>query len=103
MNQETKKTCNGWSNFQTWVVNLWISNEQGSYLHWRNRTKALLAESATEDERLSALARLADEIRDAIHEECAITKPNLAADLMNAALAEVEWHEIAQDLLDSSE
>lgn len=48
------------------------------------------------------MARLADEIRDEITEQCAIPKANLAADLMNAALGAVDWHEIAQDLLDDT-
>ena len=29
MNNE--KTYNGWTNYETWAVGLWIDNEQGSY------------------------------------------------------------------------
>ena len=103
MNQEAKKTFNGWSNYQTWAVNLWITNTQSSYFHWRNRTKEILGEPATQDDVRLALATLADEIREAIEEECAIPNANLASDLMNAALAEVDWHEIAQALMDDAD
>src|SRR5437763_690793 len=103
MNQEAKKTFNGWSNHQTWAVNLWITNAQSSYFHWRTRTKELLGEPVTQDDVRLALASLADEIREAIEEECAIPKANLASDLMNAALAEVDWHEIAQAFLDDAD
>ena len=102
MNQEVKRTFNGWSNYQTWAVNLWITNEQSSYFYWRDRTKVLVRESAAGDKGHSALATLADEIREAIEEECAIPKASLAADLMNAALAEVDWHEIAQGLVNDA-
>jgi len=27
----TDTTCNGWTNYQTWNVALWISNQQGLY------------------------------------------------------------------------
>ena len=31
----TKKEYNGWHNYETWLVKLWIDNEEGSYNYWR--------------------------------------------------------------------
>lgn len=103
MNQNERKSYNGWTNYETWAVHLWLTNEKGSYLHWKERTREILAnQSEADDDAPSALARLGDEIREAVHEECAITKANLAADLMNAALSEIDWCEIAQDFIEDA-
>lgn len=100
MKHDEKPTYNGWSNYETWAVNLWLSNDEGSYRHWTDRTRELVAECGGGDTDRSALARLARELKDAVHEECAIPKANLAADLMSAALGEVDWREIARSWID---
>ena len=100
MKRDEKPTYNGWSNYETWAVNLWISNEEGSYRYWTDRTRELIAECADGDADRSALSRLARELEEAVHEECAIPKANLASDLMNAALGEVDWCEIARSWID---
>ena len=32
-----EKRYNGWTNYETWAVNLWIDNDQGSYTYWREQ------------------------------------------------------------------
>jgi hypothetical protein len=49
-----------------------------------------------------ACACLADELQEQISEQCAVPGANLASDLMGAALARVDWHEIAQEFLDDA-
>lgn len=100
MTHDENPTYNGWSNYETWVVNLWLSNEEGSYRYWTDRTRELIAECADEADDRSALTRLARELKESVHEECATPKANLAADLMNAALGEVDWCEIARSRID---
>ena len=102
MNQDAKKTHNGWTNYETWAVNLSLTNERGPYEYWTRRTREILADSPKEADWRVAAERLAAEISETIKEECAIEKANLAADLMNAALGEVDWHEIAQALIDDA-
>lgn len=34
----TKKEYNGWTNFETWNVNLWLDNEQSSQEYWQEQT-----------------------------------------------------------------
>ena len=48
------------------------------------------------------MARLGDEIREAVNGECAIQNATLAADLMNAALSEFDWCEIAQEFIEDA-
>ena len=105
MNQDESKCYNGWTNYETWAVNLWINNDEGGYRFWRERTEAVLTEvreQKNSDENILEIAysRLAEELKEAIHAECTIPKATLAADLMNAALAEVDWREIARDMID---
>jgi hypothetical protein len=40
---------NGWTNYETWVVNLWIDNEQGSLEFFREQAKATYDEAAATD------------------------------------------------------
>lgn len=85
---DESKTYNGWKNYETWCVALWIDNEPGEYLFWRDRAKATLSELELADE-------LKSHHEDAIHD---MKLYGFAADLMNAALSEVDWREIAEHL-----
>ena len=84
MNQE-KKIYNGWCNYETWAVHLWLTNEQSSYFHWRERAKEIAETNDPNEGIRSALSRFAEEICAAITGECSIQKASLSADLMNAA------------------
>lgn len=70
---------NGWSNYETWAVALWIGNEQGSYQYWEQD-------------------QAGECYRDAVKEQLGewVFGPGNDADLLNAALQEVNRHEIAE-------
>lgn len=97
--KEENPTYNGWSNYETWAVHLWLTNEEGNYRYWTGRAAEILDDPPDEDPG-SVPARLAEEIREAVSDQCEIEKPTLAADLVNAALGEVDWLEIARALID---
>jgi len=99
------KEYNGWTNYETWVVNLWMDNEEGSYRYWREQAEEAW-ESALEDRRYpnqtqaeSAKCQLADRLK-AEHEESAPELEGVFADLLNAAMSEVNWYEIAEHMID---
>ena len=94
---------NGWSNYETWCVRLWIDNEQSSIDSWReiareiyDVSKGLDHHHITKDDRarIDLARRLKYEIED--HP---FPGSGLYTDLLNAALSEVDWHEIATSLL----
>lgn len=105
----TDKTYNGWTNYETWNVKLWMDNDQGSDAYYREVAQEVYddAEASkifTKEERatLNLSDRLKDEYEEAMCEmlketgkECSVW-----ADLLGAALSEVNWREIAEHFID---
>ena len=102
MNNETK-TYNGWTNYETWNVALWIDNDAGIKDYWRDRATNWLAISIadkifTVKER--ATLDLADELKEEFIDGMPDLGPSTYTDLLNSALSEVNWHEIAKHLIE---
>lgn len=100
MSNDTK--YNGWTNYETWLVNLWMDNEQGSSEYWNECAQEAYDNadsdtSFTREER--ATLNLADTMKDE-HEEAQPEVTGLWADMMNAALSEVNWYEIAEHYIE---
>ena len=101
------KKYNGWTNYETWAVALWIDNEQSSYLYWREEAERHYREAARSDlvrkgvcsAAQSATVALAERLKDEIRDGSPLDGPTVYTDLLNAALGEVDWHEIAVELL----
>ena len=106
MNAE--KTYNGWTNYETWNVKLWMDNDQGSYEYWREqaqeaysrgyRINGPLGDSFTREEK--AAYALAQQLKDEIEESAPDLGASMFADLLGAALSEVNWHEIATSMIE---
>lgn len=96
----TKKEYNGWTNYETWVTNLWIDNDH--YLYERSREIAEDAKALpTNRERIWGIAHsLQNLIEDEIWEAGLTNSSCLAADLVNSALAEIDWIEIANHMIE---
>jgi hypothetical protein len=86
------KEYNGWSNYETWVVNLWLENDQSTY----NFMLELLAH-AREDysDKSKVVYSYADMIKEYI-EENTPEVTGMYADLLNSAISEVNFREIAR-------
>lgn len=96
---------NGWTNYETWNVKLWLDNEQS--------TQEMCAEYAreawsnAEGNRYSsrsqvARAALSESIK-AFVEDNAPQVESMYADLLNAAMSEVNYREIANSFLEEME
>ena len=78
------KTYNGWTNYETWVLNMWMSNDEGSWDYWLKEGMRV--------QDVSDLSKLMKE-----HYEEQLPKlEGFAADLLNAAMSEVNWYELAE-------
>lgn len=81
---------NGWTNYATWNVNLWLTNDEGSYNYWMERAR---------DSEVNELAiALENEHREAMPELNASTY----SDLLQYILSSVNWHEIAKSLTEEA-
>lgn len=105
------KQYNGWANYETWCVNLWMDNEEGGWAYWREIAEECLTETVdpgtqaylTHQERAAYL--LADRIKAAHEDEDANPldgKPSVYSDLLTAALSEVDWREIAEHYIEDA-
>lgn len=82
------ETYNGWTNHETWAVNLWLND--GSLDD--------LVEEVGEDE-----TSLAEAIEELTYEVCGIDgqqPASLALDLLTSALEAVNWREIARAVIE---
>jgi len=103
----------GWKNYETWAVALWLDNDQGSYEYWRETLAELreesqdqglrsefTPESVTDDDlvRYELAERLKD-YHDEMASEMGLQDQGVFSDLLNAALSEVDWNEIAENIM----
>ena len=95
---------NGYTNYETWCVNLHISNLQSEQDYWNDRASFAMAHSDPSNDDLDARCELAESLRDAFLEKYDEQKPanSILADLLRAALSEVNWHELAGHYVDAA-
>lgn len=100
---------NGWTNYETWNVKLWMDNEEGSYNHWQDKAQDTY-DTAEADENFTRVERATLDLSDSIKEDYETAmhdwlyeskrSSSVWADLLGAALSEVNWHEIAESLIE---
>jgi hypothetical protein len=98
-----ESTYNGWRNYETWVTNLWLTNDEGTYEYWRDSAReAWRHAEATNLFTREEVARhdLARRLKDEIEESHPCPEAGLFSDLLNAALSEIDWHEVADAFLE---
>ena len=111
---EKDTTHNGWTNYETWAVALWIDNEEWS----QERAQEIARDARREgpehvnvksgiwDAARAEVYILSDELKTWVRD----TPPDdggmlpdlgatLASDLLGAAVSEVNWYEIAEHYL----
>jgi hypothetical protein len=91
------KTYNGWKNYETWCVNLWISNDYGWYTVWN--TEAFNTRSqfdAIED----AIKELAYNMEKTIW-KLRYGPEGLYDDMFGHDWSTVNWRDIAEGFLES--
>jgi hypothetical protein len=103
------ETYNGWTNRETWALNLWLSNDQGLYEMTRERVAEEIAERGQNDTPLTQ-ARLAGEVVRCFTEELLdpeeqpMTPESIITMLQDVcSLYRVNWDEIGAAFVESGE
>jgi hypothetical protein len=103
---EQRRTYNGFTNYETWALSLWIVNDWESYQHYRqlardtlSNTKSVVPTCFIRHE--VAVCELAQGLKEDLCDASPLRdQSTVYAVLLNAALSEVDWYELAEDLLD---
>ena len=84
------KEYNGWTNYETWNVNLWLGDDD------------TFRETAQEPEDLYQAGRALKEYTEEVAEMIVpdIFKASFVSDMFGAALSEVDWDDIAEHYRD---
>jgi hypothetical protein len=85
---------NGWTNYETWAANLWIDNEEGTHDMYLE-----VATDYIERHGDDATYELSEYLKSEM-EENTPTTCGVYADLLNAAISEINFYEIAEHLID---
>ena len=97
------KTYNGWSNHSTLCVNLWLSNEQWSDSWCCDAAREAVDDAkGNRDDAIHKMAtRLQELVETPIDEGGMMPKiEGIIADLLGSAMAEVNWREIAEYMIE---
>lgn len=90
---------NGWANYETWNVNLWLANDEGFYNDvTRMARRAMVAN--THDE---ATAELADAIQEFVSEVRVLNGGTFGDLSEDRSFARVDWEEVAASWLEDEE
>lgn len=97
-------THEGYKNYATWGVALIIANERGRYEYWQEVAREIQAEfsqeNPNEDPQGAIAIRLADRLKEEIESEVEEASGNeMISQLLEAALSEVDWDEVAESIL----
>lgn len=102
------KEYNGYTNYETWNVALWLNNEYSEYQHWTERAQELKEETQEESfyhrywtAEEYAKFTLADEIKKQIENDNPLLgEASLYSDILSANLSAVNWHGVAESFLE---
>ena len=90
----------GWSNYETWCVNLWLTNDEGT----DHELSRIMREFRKDEEYADSendVNGAAKAIKEWVEDEESGMIPDLgatmAADMLGAAMSEVDWYEIAEN------
>jgi len=100
-----KKEYNGWTNYETWVVNLWMSNDAETDNYWLNIADISLNDATASDiltKEENAQYTLSDTIKESLEEGNPIEEASFYRDLLTGAISEVNFDEIAKHLIERS-
>ena len=87
---KTKSTYNGWSNRETWMVNLWMTNEECYYYKLCDILKSY-----------ETVSEQAEQLEEYVHFIVeSVASQGLVGDMLTSSLGRVDWLEIIESNLE---
>jgi hypothetical protein len=86
---------NGWGNYETWNVKLWLDNEPGTYHEVTDEAERIAGGDGSDGE-------LAGWLESYVRGMMPDLGASMFSDLLGAALSEVDWAEIAEAYMDDA-
>lgn len=99
---------NGYANYETWLVSVWIDNDQGSIDFWVDVAKHhynIAEDRKYFTKREEAVISFAEDMKQWYEDntpEYSDDISGLWSDMINAALAIVDWHELATKYMEQA-
>ncbi len=107
-----EKSYNGWTNYDTWSLKFWIDNDESIHCFWAARADDCFS-AADDSENFTKIENatftLADELENYYYENLSVEVMEEmgikveSAKILNAGLRKINWHEIAESLLEDVE
>jgi hypothetical protein len=95
---------NGWTNFETWLANIWLTNDEGTTQYIEEQLDDLIETAVLQDRDDSELVEIAAEMLERVIEEIVLTDgvpaASLASDLLNSAINEINARELAHAFIE---
>ena len=84
-------TYNGWVNYETWTVNLWLTNDEDTSKELDNIIKNFIGKGRR-------ASKLSDLVREWMYDWIMVTSGNgMFVDLLRSAVDNVSWSEIIEN------
>lgn len=108
MSNESRQTPQDWANYETWCVSQWLPTDEAVWDGFREQLRRLAAKrTSSSDESNQSLAsnrgrqkfQLAKQLREAVSRLGYMELPLIYCDLLESALARVNWLEIVEHFL----
>jgi hypothetical protein len=91
----------GYTNYNTFVVHMELHNDGDTYNYWRERAQECKEAAANPEETLPANYLLADLLKESIQDNSPLADTaTVYTSLLDAAISEVNWLELAQEFFD---
>jgi len=90
------QSYNGYTNYETWCINLWIDNDQGLYDMIYSAARRIAVKT-------SAVREIADMVKELVEEMRPELPASMYSDLLKTAIDRCNFREIAENIIEGIE
>lgn len=100
---------NGWANYNTWLVYTWMNNDEDSQKFFTEMVKDVYTVAEDQEyftKQEEAVIMMAERLKEYFEDKMyfeAESMSSLMRDMLNSAISDVDWHEIASHSVEDME